>query len=105
MGTSTSKQKLGERVMGALKKFEADTQMQTQRLKQLESASPETKDVIIQSITDSFEGCAAFSDSLLLVAFAANPEEVKRVLTKSCKKVLSAPIDKAEYEWFKVRLL
>ena len=104
MGTGTSKQKLGERVMAALKKLDADKQMQAERLKQLESAAPETQEVIVQSITDSFERCSPFSDSLLLVAFAANPEEVKRVLNKSCKKVLSAPIDRSEYDWFKVRL-
>ena len=105
MGTGTSKQMLGERVMGARKKLESDEEMQAERLKQLSSAAPETQEVIVQSIADSFKRCSPFSDSLLLVAFAANPEEVKRVLTKACKKVLSAPIDKREYEWFKVHVL
>ena len=42
------------------------------------------------------------SETLLLVAFEANPEEVQRVVNKACKKVMSAPIVKTEYEWFKV---
>ena len=102
MGSGTSKQKLGARVMDALKRLEAATQMQTERMKQLENAAPETQEVIVQSIADSFARCAPFSDSLLLVAFAANAEETKRVLTKACKKVLSAPIDKAQFAWFEV---
>merc|ERR1712242_446804 len=31
----------------------------------------------------------------------ANPEETQRILSKSCKKVLGAPIVKSEFEWFK----
>ena len=104
MGSGISKQQLGERVLAARKKLEADRQMQVERAKQLQSVAPETLEVIVQSITDSFERCSPFSDSLLLVAFAANPEEVKRVLNKSCKKVLSSPIDRNEYDWFKVHL-
>ena len=76
--------------------------MQAARTEQVGAASKETLEVIVRSITDSFARCSPFSESLLLVAFKANPEEVQRVLTKSCKKVLSAPIRKDEYEWFLV---
>ena len=98
MGSGTSKQKLGERVMNARKKLEADLAMQTARAERLTATSPETLNSMVQSITASFERCAAFSEPMLLVAFAANPEEVQRVLSKSCKKVLSAPIRRDEYD-------
>ena len=102
MGTGISKQKLGERVLDARKKLEADRKMQSERTARIKAVTPETLETIVQSITDSFERCSPFSEPTLLVAFHANPVEVERVLTKSCKKVLSAPIRKDEYLWFKV---
>ena len=102
MGAGISKQRLGERLVAGRKKLEADKAMQAERTERIRAASPETLDVIVQSITNSFERCSPFSEPTLLVAFEANPEEVLRVLTKSCKKVLSAPIRKDEYDWFKV---
>ena len=102
MGAGTSKQKLGERVLDARKKLEADKAMQAERVARIKAASPEALEVIVRSISDAFERYAPFSDTLLLVAFEANPEEVQRVVNKACKKVMSAPIVKAEYEWFKV---
>ena len=101
MGSGSSKQRLGARVQVACKKLAADKQMQAARAQQLLSSSPETLDVMVQCIATSFENCSPFSDAMLLVAFEANPEETQRILSKSCKKVLSAPISKAEYEWFK----
>ena len=89
--------------LGARKKFEADAQMQAERTEQIQSECPETLDAMVQSISDSFERFLPFSDATLLVAFKANPEEVQRIMTKSCKKVLSAPIRKDEYHWFRVR--
>ncbi len=58
-------------------------------------------EVIIQSISDSFKGCSPFLEPTLLVAFHAKPEKVKNIVIRACKKVLSAPIIKAEHEWFK----
>ena len=101
MGSGTSKQRLGERVIAAQKMLEAVKKDQAERTKRIEAASPEAFTVIVQSITDSFERCSPFSEPLLMVAFQANPEEVQRVITKSVKKVLSAPIDKCEFAWFK----
>ena len=100
MGTGTSRQKLGQRVIAAQQQLEADKTQQSERAQQLKAASPETLDGVVQSIGESFERCSAFSEAALLVAFEANPEEVQRIMSKSCKKVLSAPIDKAEYAWF-----
>ena len=103
MGSGTSKEKLGQRILAAQKKLESDTKMQTGRYEQINASSQETLDVLVRSIGDSFARCSPFSEPTLLVAFKANPEEVQRIVTKSCKKVLSAPIQKNEYEWFKVQ--
>ena len=102
MGTasSTTRQKLGERVLDARSKLSAARKLQSVRLQQLEQ-SKETLDALVQNIADSFLRCAPFSESALLVAFAANPEEVQRIVTKACKQVLSAPIRSNEYAWFK----
>ena len=105
MGAGQSKQRLGERVVEARKKLEADRKMQAARAALLKATSPETLTVMVRSIADSFERCSPFSEPTLLVAFEANPEETQRILAKSCKKVLSAPIDKAEFEWFKVHTM
>ena len=102
MGTSssTTRQKLGERVLDARSKLAAAKKLQEIRLQQLQQ-SKETLDAVVQSIADSFLRCAPFSESALVVAFAANPEEVQRIVTKACKQVLSAPIRSTEYAWFK----
>ena len=102
MGTesSTTRQKLGERVLDARSKLAAARQLQSVRLRQLEQ-SKETLDALVQSISDSFLRCAPFSESALLVAFAANLEEVQLVVTKASKQVLSAPIRSDEFAWFK----
>ena len=102
MGSGSSKQKFGERVFEARKKLEEVKKVQAARTKRIQSTSPEALEIGVQSITDAFERCSPFSDNLLLVAFQANPEEVQRVMSKSCKKVLAAPIHKDEYSWFKV---
>ena len=75
--------------------------MQDARFNLVNEASKETLDVAVRCIADSFARCAPFAESTLLVAFKANPEEVQRIMTKACKQVLSAPIRRDEYEWFK----
>lgn len=100
MGSASSKQRLGDRVLAARKKLLADTAMQKARYEQLLAASPETLDVLVRSIGAAFSTHSAFPEAALLVAFAANPEEVQRIISKCCKKLLSAPIAPAEYEWF-----
>ena len=101
---SSSQQRLGERVLGAQEKLASDRKMAEARAERLKTVSPETLDVMVQSIAASFKSCAPFSDASLLVAYAANPVEVERVLTKSCKQVMSAPVAKDEYRWFMVRV-
>ena len=101
MGAHTSKERLGDRVKAARKRLESDKRMQEKHEKQIKSVSTETLSVLVQSIVDSFEACSPFSEATLLVAFKANPEEIQRAMIKSCKKVLSAPIAREEYQWFK----
>ena len=72
MGSGTSKQRLGDRVLAAQKKLASDLAMQRARVKQIQATSPETLNIRVQSITTSFETCSPFSDSTLLVAFEAN---------------------------------
>ena len=96
--THSTRQKLGERVLAARAQLDAAKKMQRERLEQLDG---DTLDVIVRSVGESFKSYTAFSESLLLVAFAANPEEVQRMLQKAVKQVLSASIRKAEYDWFR----
>ena len=100
MGAGSSKQRLGGRVETAIKKLEAVKKIQSERTARIKAASPETLEVIVRNITDSFERCSPFSEALLMVAVEANPEEILRVVSKSVKKVLSAPVAKDEYAWF-----
>ncbi len=101
MGIGSSKERLSERIAAARQKLAADKQLQAALTQQIETASTETLHEIVQSVRDSIGRCAPFSERLLLVAFAANPEEIQRLLAKCCKQVLSAPIRKDEYAWFK----
>ena len=76
MGTASStRQQLGERVLNIRAKLEAAKKFQSERLQQLPK---DTQDVIVKNIGVSFQQCAPFSESLLLVAFAANPEDYGR---------------------------
>ena len=97
MGTGSSQERLGERVLEARKKLKAVKKMQAARLAQL---GEETQDVLVSSLEASLACCSPFSEATLLLAFSANPEETQRMLAKCCKKVLSAPVDKQEYAWF-----
>ena len=101
MGNADSKQKLGERVIAARKKLNEDIKIQSNRCSDIASKSPQTIKVIMQSISDSFKRCSPFLEPTLLVAWHSNPEQCKEIILKSCKKVLSAPIVKEEYLWFK----
>ena len=100
MGTTDSKQKLGERVIAARKKLSDDTKIQTKRVKEITSQSPETLKVITDSVRQSFKTCSPFLEPTLLIAWAANPEECANIVLDACGKVLNAPINKDEYEWF-----
>eukprot|EP01084_Bolivina_argentea_P284845 488291_1 len=105
MGATDSKQRLGEKVVAARKKLEEHKQMQLDRLKFFESKSPETVKVMIESIAQSFKTCSPFLEHTLLIAWQSNPKECRQIILQSCKKVLSAPIIKDEYQWFQQYVL
>ncbi len=100
MGTTDSKQKLGERVIAARKKLTNDKQIQSERVKEIRSQTPETLKVIMESVRDSFKTCSPFLEPTLLIAWEANPEECAKIILNACGRVLNAPIVKDEYEWF-----
>ncbi len=100
MGATDSKQKLGERVLAARKKLADDQKIQSEKVTDIESKAPETINVIMKSIAESFKSCSPFLESILLVAWKINPEECSKIILHACKRVLNAPINKDEYEWF-----
>eukprot|EP01084_Bolivina_argentea_P187475 322921_1 len=100
MGATDSKQKLGERVIAARKKLQNDIKLQSERINEIESKSPETLKVMIQSVAESFKSCSPFLEPTLLIAWQSNPEQCQNIILDSCRKVLSAPIHKEEYKWF-----
>eukprot|EP01084_Bolivina_argentea_P022182 41230_1 len=100
MGATDSKQKLGERVIAARKKLADDIKIQSERVKDIESKSPETIKVIMKSISESFKSCSPFLEPILLIAWQLNPEQCGKIILDACKRVLNAPINKDEYEWF-----
>eukprot|EP01084_Bolivina_argentea_P197006 337679_1 len=100
MGTTDSKQKLGERVIAARRKLDEDIKLQSSRSRDLQTKSPQTMKAIIKSIAESFKSCSPFLEPTLLIAWQADPEQCKNIIINSCKKVLSAPIIREEYEWF-----
>eukprot|EP01084_Bolivina_argentea_P081611 147773_1 len=100
MGTTDSKQKLGERVIAARRKLNEDIKLQSDRTKELQSRSPETMKAMIKSIALSFKSCSPFLEPTLLVAWQYDPVQCQKIVIDSCKKVLSAPINKDEYRWF-----
>eukprot|EP01084_Bolivina_argentea_P189856 326402_1 len=100
MGTADSKQKLGERVIAARKKLEDDKKMQFERIKEIETQSPQTIKVIMQSVEESFKSCSPFLEPTLLMAWESNPEQCQNIVLNSCRKVLNAPINKNEYQWW-----
>ena len=100
IGTTDSKQKLGERVIAARRKLDEDIKLQTERAADLENKSPQTMNAIIQSIDESFQTYSPFLEPTLLVAWKADPEKCKKIVIGACKKVLNAPIVKEEYSWW-----
>ena len=101
MGAGASKQRLGERVLVARRKLEQALKMQSERAASLEAGSPQTAEVIVESVRQSFKTRSAFLEPALLLAFHAEPVEVARIVLSACKKVLSAPIVAKDFAWFK----
>ena len=79
--------------------------LQKKRLKAIESASPQTMDVLVAAVAASFGAMAPFLEGTLLAAFEANPKRIEEVVMASCNKVLSAPIKRDEFEWLQQNVL
>ena len=105
MGTTDSKERLGQKVIEARKKLEEQKAIQTDRFEFFDSKSPETIKVIIHSIGQSFKTCAPFLEHTLLIAWQSDAKQAQEIIIDSCKKVLSAPIIAEEYQWFKKYVL
>eukprot|EP01084_Bolivina_argentea_P058179 106244_1 len=69
----------------------------------LQTNSPELLNTMVKSVENSFnyKSYSPFLDPILLIAWVHDPGKCKKIVLESCRKVLSAPIEKKEYEWFK----
>mmetsp|Transcript_42250 Transcript_42250/g.69632 ORF Transcript_42250/g.69632 Transcript_42250/m.69632 type:complete len:710 (-) Transcript_42250:126-2255(-) len=105
MGSTDSKQKLGERVIAARRKLEDDMKLQSERSDDLMAKSPKTMQFMLSSIESSFKNYAPFLEPTLLIAWSADKDKCEDIVVNACKKVLSAPITPDEYDWFKVYVL
>eukprot|EP01083_Nonionella_stella_P000526 1494_1 len=101
MGNTESAQKLGERVITARRKLEEDKKAESSRSEYLKSKSPETMKVCLESIAESFKRCSPFLEPTLLISWSHDQKRCKEIILNACKNVLSAPIVKEEYLWFK----
>eukprot|EP01083_Nonionella_stella_P131387 399154_1 len=90
MGTTDSKQRLGEKVIEARKKLEEQTEIQNDRFQFFETKSPQTIKVIFDSIDQSFKTSSPFLEQTLLIAWQSNAKRAEEIILQSCKKVLSA---------------
>eukprot|EP01084_Bolivina_argentea_P015923 29836_1 len=101
MGNAESQEKLGERVVAARAKLEEEKKKLSERCEYFKANSPTTMNVMIASISQSFENNSPFLEPTLLIAWKADQNQCKKIVLNSCRKVLSSPIKTDEYEWFK----
>eukprot|EP01084_Bolivina_argentea_P053035 97367_1 len=100
MGNTDSKQKLGEKVTAARKKLQEDSKIYSERSDIIKTKSTKLSQYMIQSIEKTFKHCAPFLEPTLLTAWYSNPTECEKIIINTCRKVLTAPIIKQEYNWF-----
>eukprot|EP00485_Elphidium_margaritaceum_P018703 CAMPEP_0202728576 /NCGR_PEP_ID=MMETSP1385-20130828/185696_1 /ASSEMBLY_ACC=CAM_ASM_000861 /TAXON_ID=933848 /ORGANISM="Elphidium margaritaceum" /LENGTH=829 /DNA_ID=CAMNT_0049394827 /DNA_START=40 /DNA_END=2525 /DNA_ORIENTATION=+ len=101
MGAGESTEKLGQRVLIAKSKLESDLKTATDRYEYLKQHSPRTLKTMIESVSASFETCAPFLESTLLIAWLYDAAQCESIVLSACKKVLRAPINDVQYNWFK----
>ena len=101
MGTGSSKQRMGERVKTGRSKRDQDLQLRDERVEMMTTSSPETLQVAVDGILEALSLCSPFLEGTLLTAIKAEPKKVEQRLLLTTKKVLTAPIDKDEYQWFR----
>ncbi len=101
MGNTDSTQKLGERVLVAKRKLAQNKAIQSQRYAYLKQNCPDMLLAAMESTKASFESYSPFLEPTLLLAWIYDEERCQNIVLKTCRKVLSAPINKAEYSWFR----
>eukprot|EP01084_Bolivina_argentea_P038524 71244_1 len=100
MGSTDSKQTLGEKVTTARKKFQEDSRVYYEKSNTINNKSSQMSQYMIQNIKKSFKNCAPFLEPTLLTAWYSNPTECEKIILNGCNKVLNAPIIKEEWNWF-----
>eukprot|EP01084_Bolivina_argentea_P291937 501803_1 len=100
MGNTDSKQKLGEKVTAARKKFQEDSQIYSEKSNAINSKSSKLSQYMMKSIEKTFKSCSAFLEPTLLTAWYSNPAKCETIVLDACNKVLNAPIIKKEWDWF-----
>jgi len=100
MGSSESKEKLGQRVVIAKSKFERDLSTARQRYEYLKQNASHTLTTMMESVSASFATYSPFVESTLLIAWLSDADQCTDIVLSACKKVLRSPIDNSKYEWF-----
>ena len=105
MGLGTSKDKVGQLVKTGKDRRNHESKLMEERYDLMMKTAPGMLDFTLKSILECLESCAPFNESDLMLAFKRDPVRVQKCLWKMTEKVLSEPIDGAEWEWFKQYLL
>jgi len=101
MGLGVSKDTVGQLVKSGKAKKERECQLQDERYSLMVSTSPSTLALVVKSTIECLKSCAPFLEGDLMLAFKAKPKELEQCLLETTKKVLSYPIDKEEWQWFR----
>ena len=91
--------------MAGRRKLEHSLIVQEERMKTMQSQSPQTLNVVVDAVVSSFKAKAPLLEDTLILAFKANPKRIEEAVMESVRKVLSAPIRKKEFEWMKQYVL
>ena len=93
-------QRLRNRIEMSQKALEQSTKTTNVQYQRLKSKSPGALQDILQSIEQSLKSYAPFPESTLLLAFKADRKRVEQALRQCARKVLSAPINEVQFQWF-----
>jgi len=92
-------------VTAGRRKLKQAVLLKNKRVNSMNSATPQTKDVVVGAVEASLRSKAPFLEDTLLTAFKINPKRVEEAVLATCNDVLAAPIKKNEYEWLKQYVL
>jgi len=96
----TAKQQMQSRVHAATSTVRDSNAIEQEQYDRLKSMSPQTLRQMIRTIQLSLKSFSPFSESVLLLAFKADPETVTNSLMECTRKVLGAPVQSEHYQWF-----